>query len=378
MVSGCEKPDAATPPSGTTDVISNGSPAQASIDLTSNQLNTIKIEPVGTFLFPVEKESVGNIDYDNDRSVQVFPNYQGKLLKTMATLGDDVQKGQPLFTIDSPDLVNAESTLIGAQAAFELTSKELARARELYSTNFGVSQRELEQAINDQQTADGALKAARDVLRVFGKAEEEIDQIVNSRKIDPALVVPSPIAGRIIAMSAPPGYLVQPGNPPAPFTVADISVKWMFGNVNESDCALYRVGQPVEVRVITYPDRVFSGQISKVYENVDPNVHTVLIRSEIEDPRNELRPGMLANFVIRVQEPVRAIALPDKGVVREGDGTFTAWVTTDRHHFMQKIVKPGLESSGMTQIVNGVQLGDLAVTEGAVFLSNMLSAPPPD
>ena len=138
----------------------NGSAlVEPSVDLTTNQLNTVVVEKVGMHIFPVQKEAVGNIDFDDDLSVQVFPNYQGKLLKTLVEIGDDVTKAQALYTIDSPDLVNAESTLIGAAATFELTDKELARARNLSGTN-GVSQRELEQAINDQQTALGALNAA--------------------------------------------------------------------------------------------------------------------------------------------------------------------------------------------------------------------------
>jgi cobalt-zinc-cadmium efflux system membrane fusion protein len=333
---------------------------------------------VETHAFPQEKEAVGYIDFDDDRSVQVFPSYQGKLLKTFAEIGDDVKKGQPLYSIDSPDLVNAESGLIAAQATFDLTDKELKRARELFATNVGVSERELEQAINDQQTADGALKAARDALRVFGKSETDLDQIVSSRKIDPALIVPSPIKGRITAMNAPPGYLVQPGNPPAPYAVADVSVKWMFGNVMESDSPAFHVGQPVEVKVMAYPSRVFTGKINKVYETVDPNVHTMLVRSEIPDPKNELRPGMLANFVIRVEDPVEALAIPAGGVTRESDGTFTAWVTSDRKHFTQRIIKIGLQDDGVDQVVSGVNRGDLVVAEGAVFLSNMLDLPPSD
>ncbi len=356
----------------------NGSAlVEPSVDLTTNQLNTVVVEKVGMHIFPVQKEAVGNIDFDDDLSVQVFPNYQGKLLKTLVEIGDDVTKAQALYTIDSPDLVNAESTLIGAAATFELTDKELARARNLSGTN-GVSQRELEQAINDQQTALGALNAARDALRVFGKTDEEIKQVIDTRKVDPALVVRSPITGRITAMNAPPGYLVQPGNPPAPYSVADLSVKWMFGNVMESDAPSFKVGQPVSVKVMAYPDRVFTGKINKVYETVDPNVHTMLVRSEISDPQNELRPGMLANFNIAVSDPVEATAVPARGVVRESDGTYTAWVTADRHHFVQKIIKIGMRDGSMDQVLDGVQRGELVVAEGAVFLSNMLDLPPSD
>jgi cobalt-zinc-cadmium efflux system membrane fusion protein len=152
----------------------------------------------------------------------------------------------------------------------------------------------------------------------------------------------------------------------------------MLANVIESDIPLYHVGQPVQVKVLAYPNRVFSGKVSKIYAMVDPNTHRTTIRSDITDPKDELRPGMLANFVIRVEGPLTATAIPANGVVREADGTMTAWVTTDRHHFVQRAVKTGLRNDGYVQILDGLQSGELAVTDGAVFLSNMLQAPPSD
>lgn len=320
---------------------------------------------------------MGNIDFDGDLSVQVFPLYQGTIIKTLVELGAEVQKDEPLYTIKSPDLIQAESTLIGAAATFELTSKELQRAKSLNGTN-GVSERELEQATSDQQTAEGALKAARDAVRVFGKTDAEIDQMIASRVIDPALVVRSPISGKITSKNAQTGFLVQPGNAPAPYSVADVSIKWMLADVPESDIPLFHLSQPVQVEVMAYPDRVFKGKVSKIYATVDPNTHRTTIRSEIADPKDELRPGMLANFVIRVRNPLEAIAIPADGVVRAPDGTMTAWVTTDRHRFMQRIIKTGLRRDGRVQILEGLQRGELVVSDGAVFLSNMLEAPPTD
>jgi cobalt-zinc-cadmium efflux system membrane fusion protein len=87
---------------------------------------------------------------------------------------------------------------------------------------------------------------------------------------------------------------------------------------------------------------------------------------------------MLANFIIRVHNPVEATAIPANGVVREADGTMTAWVTTDRHRFTQRIVKIGLRDNGRVQVLDGLQRGELAVADGAVFLSYMLQAPPTD
>ena len=355
-----------------------GGPAgDPTVDLNSTQLNAIQVGPVGTYDFPVDKDTVGSISFADDLSVQVFPNYQGKLIRCLAELGDQVRKGQPLYTIDSPDLIQAESNLIGAAATLDLTTKELQRAKEL-DGNSGVSQREYEQATSDQQTAEGALKAARDAVRVFGKTDAEIDQIIASRKIDPVLVVLSPISGEVTAFDGPPGLLVQPGNPPAPFTVTNVALKWMLAEVIESDIPLYRLGQSVEVKVLAYPDHVFHGKVSKIYASVDPDTHRATIRSEISDPHNELRPGMLANFVIRVHQPVRATAIPANGVVRESDGTMTAWVTSDRRRFTQRVIKTGLRTNAQVQILDGLKPGELVVTDGAVFLSNMLEAPPSD
>jgi cobalt-zinc-cadmium efflux system membrane fusion protein len=356
---------------------SGATDSEAAVDLTASQLNAIKIGPIGTYPFPVEKEAIGSIDYDEDVSVQVFSPYQGKIITALANLGDQVQKGQPLYTIDSPDLVQAESSLIAAAAAYDLYSKELVRATALYKTN-GIPQREFEQATSDEQTSEGALKAARDAVRVFGKTDAEIDNISATRKIDPVLVVPSPITSRVTARNAQTGLLVQPGNPPAPYCVADLATKWMIANVSESDSPLVHVGQPVTAEVMAYPGRAFKGKVSKLGPSVDPNTHRLMVRCEIEDPNDELRPGMLASFVIQVQKPVESVAIPMTGVVRNGDGTMAAWITADRQHFVQKLVKVGLERDGQYQILEGLQPGDLAVTDGAIFLSNILYAPPTD
>jgi membrane fusion protein, heavy metal efflux system len=348
--------------------------SKTSVDLSPTQLNSIEIGPVGVYSFPVEKEAVGNIDFDGDVSVQVFPDYQGIIIDTLAELGARVQREQPLYTIRSPDLIQAESNLIGAAATFELTNKELLRVKGLP----GVSQRELEQAISDQQTAEGALKAVRDAVRVFGKTDTEIDRMIATRETDPALVVRSSISGEITAKNAQPGFLAQPGNPPAPYTVSDVSRKWMLANVIESDIPLFHLGQPVTVHVLAYPDHEFEGKVSKIYENVDPDTHRVTIRSEIADPHDELRPGMLANFVIRVHGPVESTAIPANAVVREGDGTMTAWVTTDRRHFSRRTIATGLRRNDQVQILEGLRRGELVVTDGAIFLSNMLEAAPSD
>jgi cobalt-zinc-cadmium efflux system membrane fusion protein len=306
---GCsQNDDAATPPPADPSTNASGAPT---IQLSGDQLNAIKIGTVGTYLFPVEKEAVGTVFFDED-----------------------------------PNIVQAESTLIGAAAAEELATNILARAQALYDTN-GVSKAELEQDASAEKTARAALRAARDAVRALGEADDDIDQMIAAGRIESAR-----------------GVHGQP--------------KWVQAYVSESDSPLIRVGQLVKVKVTAFPNEVFEGTVSKIYATVDANTHRMTVRAQVHDPSNKLRVGMLATTVIAVSNPVEAAAIPANGVVREGDGTMTAWVTTDRHRFAQRIIKTGMREDGEVQILNGLQRGELVVTDGAVFLDNMLQAPSDD
>ncbi len=103
----------------------------------------------------------------------------------------------------------------------------------------------------------------------------------------------------------------------------------MIANVVENDSPSFRVAQDVKVRVNAFPGRLFDGKVTTVGSSVDPSTRRVVVRSEISDPRHELRAGMFANFVIRIGVPMCSPAVPLDGVVREGDGTMTVWVTSE-------------------------------------------------
>jgi cobalt-zinc-cadmium efflux system membrane fusion protein len=350
----------------------SGKPSDAtSVELSEKQASTLKTGPVGTRDFTLFKTAVGTIDFNEDLLVQVFSQYPGKILKAGFNIGDDVKAGDTLFTIDSPDLLQAESTLLAAAGVLELQKRTLARVTQLLKQG-GSAQKDVDQSTSDEQTAEGNFKAARDAVRIFGKTDAEIDQIVEMRKVDSVLLVPSPISGRIVARSAAPGFLTQPGNAPAPYSVADLSTMWMIANVIETDAPAYKLGQSVEVTVPAYPGTVFKGRETTVGSIIDPNTHRQLVRSQIDDPKHLLRSGMFASFVIRVGDPMRSLAVPVNGVVREGDGTMTVWVTSDNLHFTKRTVKVGLQQDGWTQILEGLQPAEIVVTDGAVFLSNKL------
>jgi cobalt-zinc-cadmium efflux system membrane fusion protein len=294
---------------------SNSRPSGNTVELSGDQLNAIKIAPVETYAFSLETEAVGRIDCEEDLAV-----------------------------------VQAESTLLGAAAAEEAATNVLARARALYDTN-GVSKAELEQDISTEETDRAALAAAHDAVLDLGITDAEMDQMIASGTMDRS---------------------------PTAKSSTNVPTKWLVADVDQSDGPLVQVGQPVEFKVTGLPGRVFKCNVSRIYAVVDPNLHRVEVRCEIADPKNELRLGMLAGAMIRVLEPVESVAIPANGVVRDGDGTMTAWVTSDRQHFTQRIIKTGMRKDGEVQVLDGLRRGELVVTDGAVFIDNILFAPQTD
>jgi membrane fusion protein, heavy metal efflux system len=344
-----------------------------SVELTGKQLAAIKIAPAELRSFETLKTSVGTIDFNQNKTVQVFSQYPGKIVRAFFNLGDTVQRGDILFTVDSPDLLQAESTLLANSGVLQLQTRTLARASQLLKAG-GSAQKDVDQATSDQQTAEGNFKAAKDAVRIFGKTDAEIDQILAQRKVDSTLYVPSPISGTVISRNAAEGFLTQPGITPAPYSVADLSTMWMVANVIETDAPSYHVGQEVQVRVPAYPGSIFEGHVTTVGSMIDPTTHRQLVRSEIADPDHLLRAGMFASFVIRLSDPMQSAAVPIDAVVREGDGTMTVWVTTDRRRFTQRIVTIGIQQQdGFSQVLSGLRANEQVVTDGAIFLGNKLS-----
>ncbi|MBV8125139.1 MAG: efflux RND transporter periplasmic adaptor subunit, partial [Paucibacter sp.] len=319
------------------------------------------------------KSTVGNIDFNQNLNVQVFSNYQGKITRIFVDVGDKVAAGKPLYEIESPDLMTAAQNLIGTSATFDVTNAALERAKVLYAAQ-GMAQKDYEQAISDQKTAEAAYSAARKAVRVFGKSDKDIDAMIRSHKVDSDLVVLSPVAGTVTARTAQPGLLVQPGNAPAPVSVAQVTSKWMMAYVPENDAPAFKTGLPVKVAVDAYPGKTFVGQIVVSGENVDPNTHRRMVRAEIKDPHDDLLPGMLTTFEARVGASMHSVAVPMNGAVREGDGTMNAWVTTDKHHFVQRQITLGKDQNGYHQVLNGLKPGELIAVDGAVLLSNMFKA----
>lgn len=340
------------------------------IQLDPKQVQELKVGPVGTQAFELKREAIGNIDFNQDNAVQVFSPYQGRIGQMLVRAGEDVTKGQVLYTVQIPDLAQAAATLISAAGTLRVANETVQRAKGLYEAQ-SIAQKEYLQNVTDQQAADAAYRAARKSIELFGLSAQQIAEIELSRKVDTEMPVRSPFAARVTARTGASGLLVQPGSGTPPVILADLQKLWMVASVPESEVAAYRVGQSVQVRVQAYPDKVFAGKVNYIGDAADPNTHRIVVRAEVVDPQHQLKAQMLATFSITVGAPVTSVAVPQNALAREGDGSMSVWTTQDHLRFRRKVVKTGWVQDGMVQITEGLSQGEKIAQDKALFLSNL-------
>jgi len=352
------------------------------------QAQRLRIEPVQLREFRDARTTVGRIAFNDDRTTAIYAPFQGRVLRLIAKAGDVLRPGSPLVTIDSPDLVQANADVIAASTAVQKAQNQVAqgervaRRQQLLYDGGAAPYKDLEQADSDLRnaqhdlkTAEGQLEAARNRLRApFGKSGAEIAQIEATHDVDRVAQIASPIAGTVTGRKVSPGQFVRADNTDPMFTIADVSSMWLVANVTETDIPLIKVGQEVAVQVVAYPGEVFRARLTYVGASMDPAARRLTVRAEIANPDGRLKPDMFASFRIMTGVSTRSPSLPTAAVLRESDGTMTAWVTIDGKRLVKRTVKVGLQQDGFSQVLEGLEAGERVATESALFLGNVLAS----
>jgi cobalt-zinc-cadmium efflux system membrane fusion protein len=352
---------------------------------TEAQWKGFKIAPIAVITFHSESITEGNIALDDDLTTPVFSPYSGRVIKLIARLGDTVQRGAALFSLEATEFVQAQNDLITALAAQRTAKAQLAqaqtnerRAHDLYLAQGGAlkdwqqSQTDLMSAQNTLHSAEIALAAVRNRLRILGKSDEEIAALeaAPTQKIDPTAIVAAPIAGTVTQRQVGVGEYINSaanGASGPVYTIGDLSTVWLMANVREEDVPSMRVGAAVQVRVPAYPGRVFDAKISWVGPSLDPNTHRLPVRADVENPEGALKPMMFANFSITTGKDATAPAVPQSAIVYEGDSA-RIWLARGDETVESRTVRVGRIEDGMVEILEGVLAGDKVVTSGALFI----------
>jgi cobalt-zinc-cadmium efflux system membrane fusion protein len=353
------------------------------VRVNGDQLHQLNLVPVTTDRFSIQKLAVGQIAFNEDMSTVVLTPFSGRVTRVIARIGDEVKRGDPLFEIDSPEVVQAQTDLIAALHGLEKSKSLLALAKRVMDRQTGLmadkatSQRELDSARNDfaaaesdLATANGTLMAARNRLRVIvGRDRAEVERVERERSVNPLITINAPIDGTVVARKVGPGQYVRSDVADALYSISDLSTMWLKANVPETEIANVRVGQEIEVRVTALPDRIFKARISAIGAASDTATRRIVVRSEVPNPDGLLRSDMFANFKITVGGGEPSPIVPVEAVIRDGNEA-AVWVVGEPMLFHRRKVRLGMEREGRIQVLEGLQPGEQVVGRGAVFVDN--------
>ena len=350
--------------------------------LPTDQIHALTLGTVTDHEFRPELMTTGKIANDDDLTTPVFSLVGGHAVKLDAKPGDLVTPQQPLVEIDSPDMFQAEVGLVAAipatnkaRLALEQLKRIAARQQRLFDLH-AIALKDLEQAQADVRSAETDLKAAevaqeaaRGQLRIFGKTDADILALEQGALPARLAVVRSPIAGTVVSRKIGTGQVIRPDNADPMYTVADLSKVWMSADIYETDARWVKIGQPVEVRVMAFPDDVYSAAISYITPAVDPNTHRITVRCTVDNKDGKLRPEMFATFRVFSATTVSAPSVPSSALVHVGASTYV-WTYHDDNKFTKHRVICSPPQDGLAQVLEGLKTGEHIVLKGGIFLDS--------
>jgi Cu(I)/Ag(I) efflux system membrane fusion protein/cobalt-zinc-cadmium efflux system membrane fusion protein len=314
--------------------------------LTPVQLSPQRLQAIGVKTASVELRQIedqlrlpGNVDINEQQVSYVQTRFPGWIQKVFANATYQyVHKGQPLFTIYSPDLVSTEQEYLLAKQNQQSFSYDI----------HGTALKE----------GDWLVQAATDRLRQFAVSPTQIAKLEQSGKVEHDIEVDSPVSGYITEKNALPNQYVQSDT--KLYTIADLSTAWVYANVAQSDVGRLKPGNSATVTVDAYPGRKFAGRIDQILPQVDPMTRTVRVRLVFGNPGIILKPGMYVNVGIDV--PLgKQLVIPSSGVLQTGTRQI-AFVDHGQGYLEPREVEIGTRVDDHSVVLKGLKSGERIVS----------------
>jgi len=331
----------------------------------------------------------------------------GRITEILVKIGDHIQEGKPLMLVRSTDIQQAESDLLQgtqqvrsdlkqaliqidcdtatAEAQLKLDDKIYQRLKGLYEeqiaskadfqaaeTNFLKDQIAVKNQHQKRQAtvalSNEKMKLvtgpAMTRLRLLGVSDEQIAEVMKTEAVDPMVPVLAPEDGIVVERTVNVGELVDPSK--ALFTIGDFHSVWLKADVFEKDISKICKGQPIQLKVDSFPDRVFAGRLDYMANQVDSDTRTLAVRAEVVNQQELLKPKMFARMKILVGQQ-RVLAIPISAVQDTRNGK-VVYVPVDKTTFEERKVKLGAQAGDYVEIVEGLHPGERVVTSGSFDL----------
>lgn len=282
-------------------------------------------------------DTVGYVDYDESKVSHIHLRTEGWIEKlAVQSEGERVKKGDFLFDVYSPKLVNAQEELITALATGN----------------------------------KGLIRATRERLAALGISSSQINKLQKDKKVKQRISIYAPQDGVVSVLPVREGMFVKPSQ--KVMTLGDLSSVWLLAEVFERQSQWVEVGQDAEVSLSYLPGKRWDGKVEYIYPSLDPVTRTLKVRLRFENPGESLKPNMYANVKIYGGATEDTIVIPLEGLIRTGREQRVILSLGDGR-FAARNVEAGIESGNYVEIISGIQAGDNIVTSGQFLIDSEAS-----
>lgn len=306
------------------------------------QLGNIHVDTIRTGIIGDKIVLTAILNTDQTKISAVSARVMGRIDKLyFRNVGDFVKKGSPLFDLYSEELNNAKQEY---QLALE-------------------KKKTLDNSIID---FDQLIRSAKTKLQLWGLSEAQINELEISNKFFPTTTFYSPTSGYIMLLDVVEGQYIMEGG--TILRLVDLSTLWTEAQTYTSQLSQLDPQSVVEVQFPDFPGKTSSGRIEFVNPELNPETRITLLRVSIQNPGNQLKPGMAAHLILKGKQH-NSLTLPTEAVIRDSKGA-TVWTQVAGNTFKNRMVGIGFEDNGRTEIRSGLKPGDIVVISGAYLLNS--------
>ena len=323
-------------------------PGYAPVTVSPEKQKLIGIQTEAARIVELEQtvRTVGRVTADETRLHHIHSKFEGYIEHTFANfVGQYVKKGEPLFSIYSPELL--------------ATQKEFLLALKL---------RDESPALFTEMTTSGTnlVESARLRLELLDISQGEINQIEKTRQPIKALMFYSPYSGFIMAKMASHGVKISPND--ALYDIVDLSTVWVIADIYEDSLPLVREGQTAEVSLAFIPGRKLRGRLNYLFPMLDEKTRTAKARLEFSNPGNLLKPEMYADVEIKGSFG-KALVIPENAVYSTGE-RMIVFVAKDGNQFIPREIEIGIKVRNLYEVREGLVPGEKVVIEANFMLDS--------
>jgi RND family efflux transporter MFP subunit len=334
-------------------------PKYADEDTGKMPVGTVKIAPeklqvIGVRTETVERQDLvrsvrttGQVTADETKIAHVHVKTSGYIDEIYVDyIGQLVKKGQPLFTVYSPDLVaTQEEYLIAKRGVKELGAAPFEDV---------------------SQGSQSLLRATRARLKLWDITDEQIKKLDETGEVSKTLTFYSPISGFVTDRKAFPQTAITPDMDL--YVISDLSTIWVNADVFEYEVPFVKVGQTAEMQLSYYAGKTYTGKITYIYPNADAVSRTVKVRIELPNPNFELKPQMFADVQLKIDYG-KSILVPQEAIMDSGNKQYV-FVVHDGSVFEPRVIQMGAKLEGKVVVLSGLKAGETIVTSGNFLIDS--------